>query len=150
MQAVTIYQASDGQRFDSEQKCREYEALVGIIVGVMSTLRPASGLQSGEFVQQDRAQCLTVKRRLVEVARTMYDPKSYPVFAHDADEIHPMSGAGRILTDGAPECLSRAWCRLMRINWDSYREYDQPFFAMNPDKAEEAVESRKRYYASRA
>jgi hypothetical protein len=46
-----------------------------------------------------------------------------------------MSFAGRLASEG-PECFGRAWNRLGAINWETFREYDQPYFAMNPDKAE--------------
>jgi hypothetical protein len=46
-----------------------------------------------------------------------------------------MSFAGRLASEG-PDCFARAWNRLCSINWDNFREYDQPYFAMNPDEAE--------------
>lgn len=135
MKAVTIYEASDGQRFNDPEKCQQYEVLIVSVAAAMAPLGKSPDLGHGCSVQHDRMACLSAKRGLVELARTLYPPEKWPVFQHDADEIHPWGGAGRVLTDGAPECLSMAWNRLMRINWDNYREYDQPYFAMNPDKA---------------
>ena len=138
MQAVTKYLASDGREFESEDECRKHEAFAGIIAGVMSNIGPERNLPHGCWIQRDRQACLRAKRRLVEIARTQYDPERYPVFKNDADAIHPCSAAGRILTDSSGP-LSDAWTRLMRIDFATGREYDQPYFANNPGQAEREV-----------
>jgi hypothetical protein len=135
MKAVTMYEASDGARFNTAEACVLHEARVVAVAQAMRPLGEERNLASHEFIQRSGAVCLQVKRALIEIAKNDYPPKDYPIFQHDADAIHPCSGAGRIITDSDGP-LARAWCRLMRINWENFREYQQPFFALNPDKVE--------------
>jgi hypothetical protein len=136
MIAVHEYQATDGTRFKSEEACRKYEAICGLVAGIMGNLKPRPDyMPHGSWIQQSPNVCRGTKRSLIDIARTLWDAETYPVLAHDADEIHPMSGLGRIIDDGGPRYLQRAWQRMICIDWNTYREYEQPFFALNPEKA---------------
>jgi hypothetical protein len=47
-------------------------------------------------------------------------------------------GEERILDDGYP-AIYRRWSRLMCINWDNFREYEQPYFTRNTHEATKAI-----------
>ena len=135
MKAVTVYEAADGSRWNTPEACMRRDQDILEVAKAMLPLGNHPSLGSHEYIQRSGAVCLQVKRDLIEIAKRSYPPKDYPVFQNDPDAIHPMSGAGRIITDSdGPLC--RAWGRLGCINWENFREYQQPFFALNPDKVE--------------
>lgn len=133
MEAIVQYKSADGRIFDTQDRCIAHECLVNEINTIMSVLPERKDLASNEYMQLDKVSCNRARRHLVEVAKRFYPPSEYKVFANDPDEIHPMSVAGRIICDSQGP-LSSAWGRLMCINWDSYREYNQPFYALNEEK----------------
>ena len=135
MKTIHMYEAADGSRWNTPEACMQREHAILAVAQAMLPLGEERNLASHEFIQRSGAVCLQVKRALIEIAKKDYPPKDYPIFQHDADAIHPTSGAGRIITDSDGP-LARAWCRLMRINWENFREYQQPYFALNPDKVE--------------
>ncbi len=136
MRALTLFEADDGSHWETAEAAHERDALCARITLAIKPLGPRPDLGHGRSVQQERDACLEAKRALVAIAlETCGD---FPVFKeNEPDDIHPMSIAGRIIDDhGGP--LARAWSRLCRINWDSFREYDQPYFALHPERAEAA------------
>lgn len=136
MKQVMVFQAPDGARFDDPDKCREHEALLAEVEAAVAPLGPDRPVHGAVYRQRDRAACLQAKRNLLAIVRRKFSPATFPVLQHPDDDIHPMSSVGRIIDDtGGPLC--KAWNRLMRINWDNFREYEQPYFALNPDKATE-------------
>jgi hypothetical protein len=135
MKAVTVYEAADGSRWNTPDACMRRDQDILEVAKAMLPLGQERSLESHEYIQRSGAVCLQVKRDLIEIAKKSYPPKDYPVFQNDPDAIHPWSNAGRVIsdTDGP---LSTAWRRLMLINWENFREYQQPYFALNPDKIE--------------
>lgn len=135
MEAVMIYKASDGSRFDDAESCRQYEDMVAAVADAVAPLGERPDLPHGGWIKHTRNACFQARRGLVAVARNIYSPERYPVFANDPDTIHPMSAAGRIVNDGGNACLYRAWQRLMCISWESFKEYEQPYFTRNEHEA---------------
>jgi hypothetical protein len=133
MKSVTVYESADGSRWNTPEACKKREWDIVLVAEAMLPLGEQRSLESHEYIQHRGEVCLRVKRTLIEIAKNSYPPKDYPIFQNDADAIHPCSGAGRIITDSDGP-LARAWCRLMTINWENFREYQQCYFAMNPDK----------------
>jgi hypothetical protein len=128
--AATVYIASDGSRWDSEEDAAKRDALDAEVRAIEATIpKPPSG--SKNRVAVDPAAFKAAKIAVIELCRREY-PKE-PVFKHDPMEIHPMSFAGRFLSDnGGP--LNRIWWRFCchRDGW----MYEQPYFALNPDRFE--------------
>lgn len=64
---------------------------------------------------------------------------SYPKWREwHADNVHPMSMVGRVLSDGTLGPLEIAWVTLARYDFLTGREYDQPYFVRNPTEAKPA------------
>lgn len=139
MKIRTVYEADDGSVHQTEEACRKYERHMRVCQRADLLIGERVSLSGGQWVQRSQHACLAAKRLLVELCRELWSAETFPVLQNDADHIHPRSGLGRIIDDGAPCCLQRAWGRLSCINWDSYREYDQPYFALNEDQATEEV-----------
>lgn len=135
MKAITIYEASDGTRFDSADLCARYEIVIGQVAPITSRM-PKHDLGYGECVQLDKEQCNQYKSDLVDLCRELFPNES--VFKHDAEKIHPSSYAGRFLSECSYPCLYTAWHRCMCINWENYCQYNRPYFANNPHEVEPA------------
>lgn len=133
MKSVTTYEAIDGARFDDYRDCEKHETGLAVVNAILADL-PAAEPEGETYVQHDRETLLSVKRRLFELVLAKYGD-SYPLWKEfDPDKVHPMSGVGRVLDDlGGP--LASAWRRLSCYNFDNGREYEQPYFALNPDEA---------------
>lgn len=132
---VTYYVANDGTRFTSPKKCQEHETLSATVALAMFYLPelPKSG-----FIQLEREQLFNVRRQLWKLVLDKYGD-SYPEWRkHNADDVHPMCGVGRVLSDGNSGPIEKAWARLGAVNFDNCRLYSQPFYALNPDKCESA------------
>lgn len=128
-----MWVADDGTRFIDKDLCALYESFCRRCDDAMSTLGERPQLGHGEWYQHDRRDVATAKTRLVLLARDEWPNES--VWQHKPEDIHPMGIAGRIASEGSNPRFSNAWGRLMCINFDNFREYDQPYFALNPDKA---------------
>lgn len=139
MKAVTRFMTDDGTVFDDEDACREYERDAADCDLAMMLLGRDRSLSSTQYVQHSRDVCLEAKRALLAVARRRLSPDTHPVLRCDDDAIHPMSFVARLIDDSGVRCLQRAWWRLCRINWDSYREYEQPYFATHEHEATTCV-----------
>lgn len=136
MKAVTQYQASDGSQFRTVEECESYERLQEQVLKAMEPLGAKPIIGHGKWVQHSPEACIQAKRNLVAIAKEQFKSGGYPVLKNNPDDIHPSSILGRIIDDSGIHCLNEAWYRLMCINFDNYREYDQPFFANNPNQAE--------------
>lgn len=139
MKTLTIFEASDGSRFNSPSKCQEHENLIVALNEAILPLGEEWNIKSEQFFQHDKEAALQAKRNVMAIVRARYGTATYPVMGANPDEIHPRSVVGRIIADKGPTVLNYAWSRLSRINWDNFREYEQPYFAANPDKATQEI-----------
>ena len=132
-ETVTEYVAKDGTRFKDAILAQAYEDELTKVEPILAII-PDSKVEGGFYVQHNVAFLRTIKRRLWEVVLSKYG-KSYPKWKEkDADEVSPFSMVGRVLDDcGGP--IANAWGKLMRFNFDNGREYEQPYFALNPNEA---------------
>ena len=134
IESVVEFVAADGQRFRDEAACLAYEAEKRLIDAIMAPL-PTRDIPAGQYVQHDREVLFGVRRQLWESIRERYG-KDYPRWlTWDADGIHSMSVVGRVLDDCENGPLGKAWRRLAKFNFDLCREYQQSYYALNPDKA---------------
>ncbi len=62
------------------------------------------------------------------------DGKERCIWDMPVEEVHPSNIASRFIDDSDCTPLKSAWWRLQCID-DKYREFNQPFYALNPDKA---------------
>jgi hypothetical protein len=127
MKTVTKFQAKDGAVFDSESQCRAHEEFCIAIEEATLPLGKYRFLDAEEYRQHTEEACLQAKRNLLAIVRKLYTVERLPVLVNPDDSIHPRSAVGRVLDDrGGP--LYTAWSRLMNIAWDTFREFQQPYF----------------------
>lgn len=128
MKQIAIYECSDGTRFDDATKAESYESICRRVRDAMGPLSPfRDGYQ--QYRQLSKQECDAAKAQIVAICRELWPQQ--PVFQHPADKIHPASFAGRWIDDCRYPCLKKAWFVFQCVNWESYRQYDQPFYALN-------------------
>jgi hypothetical protein len=128
--------ANDGTHFDDQIACAAHEALLARIKAIMDRL-PQSRPRGATYVQHNVDVLRKVKRELFALILERFG-HTYPEWQNtDPDKVYPASIVGRVLNDaGGP--LDRAWSTLARYDFDTGREYEQPYFAMNPHETVEA------------
>ncbi len=137
MKSKTVYEATDGTRFDSVEQCQEHERLIVAVAEAMLPLGPEREIKSEQFVQHVALNCLQAKQNMLAIVRKKFAWFFKDKMANVADdEIHPSSIVDRVISDGDCRVIDHAWGRLSRINWENFREYEHPYFALNPEKAE--------------
>lgn len=135
-EAVVEYIADDGKRFRSEAECLNYEAELEAVGEIMSRI-PESRLEFGTYRQHDRNTLLQIRRDLWQLVLAKYgDRWSGTKWKEwNADEVHPMSIVGRVLSDSGHGPIEKAWHRLGCFDFELGREYDQPYFVAHSSEA---------------
>lgn len=129
MKVLTKYQAADGTLFDHRDDAEDRDRLCDRVAELQRVLAPHPD-DSHQRVHQPHVEAY--RTALVLLCRELF-PRE-PVFQHEPSEIHPMSYAGRFLSEAAPAVVNTAWFRLMCTDLATGFEYEQPFFALNTDK----------------
>jgi hypothetical protein len=129
MQTITKYKAEDGALFDTAMDAERRDVLVRRCQEI-DALLPSVDVGYNERFTHSPVALDHYRTALIELCRELYPDQE--IFKHPAASIHPMSFAGRFLDDVAPQCVRVLWFRLACIN-DVF-EYEQPYFALNPDK----------------
>lgn len=132
---VVQYICSDGTTFYYKGRAEDYEAEYLSVLPIRNRI-PRTALKHGTYVQHDAQTLRQIRRDLwplvLEKVNASVRHKAW--LEWNPDEVHPMSGVGRVLSDcGGP--VAKAWADLARFDLDTGREYDQPYFSLNPDKA---------------
>lgn len=126
METITKYRATDGSEWASAADCAGRDLLDLKVKTLEQELGP--GVSRGRR-KVDPALVAKVKADVVAICREKWPNEA--IFKYEAAKIHPMSYAGRFLSEvGGP--LNRLWYRFSCINGEW--EYEQPFYAINPDK----------------
>lgn len=128
MKTVTIYEANDGSRHETQMECMEHEALLCECQIAESPLGPRpENLDDWEFVQHTRQAFDSARSNILRILRSRYD---WAVLNNPDSEIHHGCIIGRLLDDSRNP-LQRSWSRLGRISTKTFREYNQQYFANN-------------------
>lgn len=139
MKQIIKYEAFDGAVFGTEDDCRAYELMAARINAAMRSLptRPESNdFANGDgYVQHDSA---SVHEAMVAVLNQAKNYSSHTSIPKSMEVGFPSRAGivGRIIDDCCPRPINKAWYRFMCMDND-YREWGQPFFALNPDKGEQ-------------
>lgn len=128
MKALTKYQANDGTLFDTRAAAEARDALVAECAALGRML--PSPPQSSERLRHDPDTLRAFRAELVALCHRLYPTE--PIFSHPPETIHPMSWAGRFLSEAAPTCVNDLWFRLACCAHGF--EYDQPYFALHPEE----------------
>lgn len=139
MKTKTYYLASDGAECESPKAAKARNALLIEIARALAPLGPKVKDRGCQFAnghgyrQHKKADVLKAKTALIAIAKRLVPDK---IWANPPEEIHPMSFAGRLLDDSSPT-LYEAWQRFMCIDERTWREWGQPYYALNPEKGEQ-------------
>ena len=137
MKTITKYKAVDGKEFNDEKSCLDYESLISKVDLIMSSLIPtidSTDFSNGcGFIQQDKSTVKNTRLELLLEIKKHVDHNWIQQTIED-DNIHG-SWVARILGDYNINPLSKAWYRFSCID-KSFREWGQPYYALNPDKGQ--------------
>ena len=130
MKAIIVYVASDGSRWDDPIKAEFRDALDNLVRKLEAQL-PEVPNSSGKRIAVNIELRNRVWASAVSLARS--DNPSFRQFDGPPEKIHPMGICGRIVSEGGgPIARLWHWFSCERDGW----LYNQPFFALNPDKFE--------------
>lgn len=142
MKTITVFVAEDGTRFDSVMQCRDYEKLCLDVTTAMIPLGSWPNIASQQYVQHTREACTAARIAMNRIVRQEFG--SCAVFEQNPDDaIMPYSIAGRFASESSYPSVSRAYYRLNCINWETFREYQQPYYASHPNEATEQMEPKE-------
>lgn len=143
MKEITKYEAPDGSQWATVEDCSAREKMVAEVDAAMANLKPKPKDPNWDgYVQQSRqavGDCLKALYRIANkkgVLKWWIDSQKKDHGKTDFDflDCHP-SWFERML-DGDHEPLSRAYGRMSAIN-EEYKEWNQPYFAMNAGTGED-------------
>lgn len=132
MKAVTLYESTDGVKWKDPLEAIKRDELDAEIRALERALPPIPS-ESGRRIKLDEEIVSATKEKVIEICRRLWPTER--VFQNPARIIHPMSFAGRFLSEQETP-VYRIWHWFM-CERDGYL-YQQPFFALNPEKFEEA------------
>jgi hypothetical protein len=139
MEQVKMYKTNDGRLFATEQEAVEHEAKLKSVKELYKLLKPipendGCRFANGHgFVQQDPIAVQEFKRKVMLMGAAHHE--KMVEWAKNPIDVHPQSIVGRILSD-CDSVLYKAWSRVMCMD-DKYREWGQPYYALNPDEGEQ-------------
>lgn len=145
MEEIKRYRANDGSIFDSPEKAIERETEIVVIEEITrACLKPVpTELNWVGYVTQNGSAVEDYQRVLMKIAkRHCYGGSrdSEGIWDFKCKEVHPRGIAGRFIDDAEHRPLSRAWGRLARMREmldGRFREYNQPYYAIYPEKTED-------------
>src|SRR5215469_2219157 len=133
MKSITKYVATDGAEFTEAAACERYEGLIKEVDAIMSRL-PKVEISGEGFHQHSGPVVLGVQHDLV----ALYERYTGTIDRHTQWARHAtvpagMTLIGRYIDDGGPSPIRAAWYRIMRMD-HGFREYEQPYYAIQSDK----------------
>lgn len=144
VKAIIKYCVDDGSEFATMDEALAHDSLCAEIADLMKRLHPipkdCDFSNGAGFVQQIPAEALAVQRGIVKATRRhfrrdeMYD--RHFDYADTAGKPVGYTFVGRLISDGCPHVLYRAWHRIMCMD-EAFREWGQPYYAAHPDEADQ-------------
>ena len=136
MKEIIVYEAMDGKRFDSKDACMSYDVVINRVREVLDMLKPAPDTKTGFYaVKQDKENVLKALSMFAAICGDVI-PTRKDVFYSVADGGTNQSHMDRILSDYSVDypILYENFYRFKCINYDSWVEYPQQYYALNEDK----------------
>lgn len=133
MKAITKFQALDGTEFSDKDKCCNYELLCEEIAKLMEPW-PEVNVKGTGFVQADKATVLRIQRSMVAIFERDHWKDRHTRWAAEADVPAGMTLIGRYVDDAGVGPERRVWGRLALLD-KMFRQYEQPYYAIQADKA---------------
>lgn len=128
MKVITKYQAIDGREFNSEADCLQHESLLAQIEAILPLKAPNSCefANGGGYIQHSAQSIQKARKELIKLAKK--------IDSYITEKTH-ITYLMRVLDDMNSPLTSLA-IRLYCID-SQYREWGQPYFAINPDKGQQ-------------
>lgn len=135
MKAITKYVADDGSEWDDPSKASMRDVLHFRCINAMSPLGDEpKGLGEWQFKQHSKDSFDRAKSGILAILREM--PAMGCIANIPDEQVSANAGGGVAYTlSGNDTPVSKAWNRLGRISEKTYREYNQPYFAVNEERA---------------
>lgn len=140
MKTVTKYEANDGKLFDYQIDASAHDDYLKQVdvVAAMLPPRPDDGCKfesGGGYLQHAAETVREFKRSVLLLAANNRPDSKFVEWAKNPDEVHGISIIGRYIDDGCDRYIGRLWHRVCCMD-SQCREWGQPYFALNPEKAE--------------
>lgn len=140
MKTITKYQAFDGREFFDESECYKHEDISNQANEAISKLDKAPDMGCSfsngmGYIQHEKLCFMLVRENLLEIAKLLTDHK-WIQQAIDEGLSVDSSWPGRIIGELANKSLNDAWHRVSCTD-DNFREWGQPYYKINPHKAEQ-------------
>lgn len=154
IERITVFQTSDGKRFDDPREAENYEYIYQRCQEIMGKLRPATDFNEWQAVRQN---IYAVKSAFLDLMELCCDVlyKHKRVFIGVANGKYHRSHAEHILSDFSKDypCLQKTFYRFECISLTSGIEYNQPYYATHEDEWQHPVcemsEEEEKEYAKR-
>lgn len=141
MKFLKLWEARDKTRFDSAEKCREYEVLMDLMEEIGKILIPLPKQDStnfsngGSYIQQTAEN--------VESFRMAVYNEAFPYISHlnvpeTPEGLNPLGMVGKFIYECCPKTIYLQWERLMCID-SEFREWGQPYYAIHPDMGKQVA-----------
>lgn len=141
MKTITKYKANDGAEFNTADECSAYEAessKIDQILAPLGILPKDEGCRFANghgYFQHEGGTVLEVQRRLAKIVQAQFgddpDYKRHIDYAIEATVPVGLSFIGRLIDDACRRPMREAWQRICCID-HNFREWGQPYFALNP------------------
>ncbi|MFW9872179.1 MAG: hypothetical protein ACFFG0_03680 [Candidatus Thorarchaeota archaeon] len=137
----TIYQAKDDREFDNKKDCIDHENLIDEIDELLKTLPElpkdsgCSFSNGGGYIQHDKEIFLSFQAEMIKIV-CRFTKISKEAIDNLLKHQLPLGNSiiGRYVCDCCDSIIKRAWFRISCTS-DEFREYGQPYYALNPEKA---------------
>ena len=136
---VTIYECSDGKRFDDKADAEKYNRILCEVNDIMAPLGEKPDDYHSITHQKE-----VVEKTLAHLMKLCADTITDFDMSFKETTINDCYGCltGRVLSDcsGDYPCLYKAYHRFMCINPTSFIEYDQPYWAKHEEEYNKTIE----------
>lgn len=145
MRQIAKWEAKDGREFVLKSDCEAYEKLCVEVDALIATLKPRPDLPGCRFengagyIQQERGAVLDFQRAITRIAKRSFTSDEFAGhfdFAMNADKPVGYTMVGRLIDEGCPRPVGKAWQRIMCMD-SRFREWGQPYYTNHPEKAEQ-------------
>lgn len=131
--SVVVFEAADGTRFATEQECLDYEhraQLLDLHLGLMEDA--PNVIPQDRYFQHDRE---NVEKAWCGVLFETFAELGGKALLPVAKIVEPSGYVGRVVDECGSPALKRAWHRFARINFETFREYGQPYYVAHAEEA---------------
>ena len=142
MKKIIKWKSIDGKEFYSKVECSEYEVLINLVKKVIEPLgsKPeitGCGFENGKgYLQHTREKIEKVTRDLLRLIENEIDHELIKQTIENPIEKHISWAASLVSGYSKFDPVSKGLYRLQCVD-EYFREWGQPYFALNPEKGEQ-------------